>query len=76
MQYSAEHEGEKTTYNVHQFHFYNIQVIFKKKTVNITDDVMLSSAYFYIHYCEEHVVSRDEGDAKRRIFPTAFKDEL
>lgn len=48
----------------------------KKKTVNITDDVMLSSAYFYIHYCEEHVVSRDEGDAKRRIFPTAFKDEL
>lgn len=49
---------------------------FKKKTVNITDDVMLSSAYFYIHYCEEHVVSRDEGDAKRRIFPTAFKDEL
>lgn len=21
----------KTTYNVHQFHFYNIQVIFKKK---------------------------------------------
>lgn len=76
MQYSAEHEGEKPRTTFTNFTFTIYRWFFKKKTVNITDDVMLSSAYFYIHYCEEHVVSRDEGDAKRRIFPTAFKDEL
>lgn len=51
-------------HNVHQFHFYKYTGDFLK-FVNITDDVMLSSAYFYIHYCKEYVVSRGRGDCRK-----------